>query len=97
MLGLTHTFTPSFLYEFRAGYSRLNVAATSPNQGTNLAAQVGIPGINNYGYNQSGLGLLTITGYTGLGEALTLFYRRPRSPTISRVATASPGLTTSTR
>jgi hypothetical protein len=42
----THTFTPGLLNEFRFGFSRFAIKVSSIDAGTNLAAKVGIPGIN---------------------------------------------------
>jgi hypothetical protein len=41
-----HTFSPSWLNEFRLGISRISFNVTSIDAGTNLAQQVGIPGVN---------------------------------------------------
>jgi carboxypeptidase family protein len=41
-----HTFSPQWLNEFRLGISRIAFKVTSIDNGTNLAEQVGIPGIN---------------------------------------------------
>jgi hypothetical protein len=41
-----HTFSPKWLNEFRLGISRISFKVTSIDAGTNLAEQVGIPGIN---------------------------------------------------
>ncbi|NOT61716.1 MAG: hypothetical protein HOP19_15990, partial [Acidobacteria bacterium] len=42
----THTFSPSWLNEFRFGFSRIGFKVTSIDAGTNLAQSVGIPGVN---------------------------------------------------
>jgi carboxypeptidase family protein len=41
-----HTFSPQWLNEFRMGISRISFNVTSIDNGTNLADQVGIPGVN---------------------------------------------------
>ncbi|HKX29634.1 MAG TPA: carboxypeptidase-like regulatory domain-containing protein, partial [Blastocatellia bacterium] len=41
-----HTFSPRWLNEFRFGFSRIAFKVTSIDAGTNLAQQVGIPGVN---------------------------------------------------
>src|SRR5581483_6519619 len=42
----THTFSPRWLNEARAGFSRIAFKVTAIDAGTNLAAAVGIPGVN---------------------------------------------------
>src|SRR5262249_25479602 len=42
----THTFSPTWLNEFRFGFSRFAVKVLSIDNGLNLATKVGIPGIN---------------------------------------------------
>jgi hypothetical protein len=42
----THTFSSSWLNEFRVGYSYIQFFMTSIDYGQNLANQVGIPGVN---------------------------------------------------
>jgi len=42
----THTFTPTWLNEFRFGFSRIAIQVLSIDHGLNLAEKVGIPGIN---------------------------------------------------
>jgi hypothetical protein len=42
----THTFSPTFLNEFRFGWSSIKFLMTSIDYGENLAEQMGIPGIN---------------------------------------------------
>ena len=42
----TYTISPTLLNEFRFGFSRIGFKVTSIDAGTNLAASVGIPGVN---------------------------------------------------
>lgn len=42
----THTFTPALLNEFRFGFSRFALQGVPLDFGTNLAQQVGLPGVN---------------------------------------------------
>ena len=42
----THTFSPTWLNEFRFGFSRIAIQVLSIDNGLNLAQKVGIPGIN---------------------------------------------------
>jgi len=46
VLSETHTISPTLVYEFRAGFSRLNIRNVSELQGSNIADKVGIPGVN---------------------------------------------------
>jgi hypothetical protein len=55
-------------YEGRFGFSRLHLTNEGELKGTNLANQVGIPGINVDSQN-SGLGSIDVSGFRGLGEA----------------------------
>jgi hypothetical protein len=43
----THTFSPNLLNEFRFGWTSIDFFMTSLDYGKNLAAAMGIPGINN--------------------------------------------------
>ncbi len=42
----THTFSPTWLNEFRFGFSRIAIQVLSIDHGLNLAEKMGIPGIN---------------------------------------------------
>jgi hypothetical protein len=42
----THTFSPTLLNEFRFGWSQVKFLLTPVDYGTNLAEQMGIPGVN---------------------------------------------------
>lgn len=44
-LSETHLFRPNFLNEFRAGYAHLDTVLTSPDQGSSLGTDLGIPGL----------------------------------------------------
>jgi hypothetical protein len=57
--------------ELKDGFTRLNTATLSANQGTNLSNKFGIPGadVNQY---VSGLMNVSINGYTGTGSCNTL-------------------------
>ena len=67
VLGYSHVFSPSFLSEFRAGYSRIINTGVNFNQGTNFMDQIGIPGIDGYGYQWQAVGAFTITGWSQVG------------------------------
>ena len=44
----THTFASNWLNEFRFGWSQIEFAMTSIDHGSNLAREMGIPGINTF-------------------------------------------------
>jgi Carboxypeptidase regulatory-like domain/TonB dependent receptor len=71
MLDYIHIFSPTLVMELKGGFTRLNVATLSANQGTNLSNLFGIPGadVNQY---VSGLMNTTIAGYQGTGSCNTL-------------------------
>jgi hypothetical protein len=70
----THTFSPAFFIETRAGYSRNKTFITPEDYGLNAAPVLPIPGIVDATVNQldSGLPRVTVTGYTSLGGATNL-------------------------
>jgi hypothetical protein len=67
VIGFTHVFTPSFLSEFRAGWSRIINTGVNFNQGSNFMDQIGIPGIDGYGYQWQAVGVFSITGPSTVG------------------------------
>jgi hypothetical protein len=67
VLSYTHVFSPSFLSEFRAGYTRLYNHSVPFILGTNFMDQIGIPGIDGYGYALQGVSTFTITGADTVG------------------------------
>jgi hypothetical protein len=71
MLDYIHIFSPTVVLEVKDGFTRLNTATLSANQGTNLSTLFGIPGadVNKY---VSGLMNVSINGYTGSGSCNTL-------------------------
>jgi hypothetical protein len=71
MLDYIHIFSPSLVMELKDGFTRLNIATLSANQGTNLSDKFGIPGadVNKY---VSGLLNVNINGYTGTGSCNVL-------------------------
>ena len=56
MLDYIHVFSPTLVMELKDGFTRLNIATLSANQGTNLSNKFGIPGAD---VNQFS------SGYTG--------------------------------
>src|SRR4051794_30733028 len=67
----THTISPTLVYEFRAGFSRLNIRNVSELQGSNIAERVGIPGVN-VNPDLSAIGPITVSGFQGLGQTGTV-------------------------
>jgi hypothetical protein len=67
VIGYTHVFSPNFLSEFRTGYSRLNNTGINFNQGSSFMDQLGIPGIDGYGYQWQAVGVFNITGVDQVG------------------------------
>lgn len=67
VIGYTHIFSPAFLSEFRVGYSRLDNTGVNFNQGSNFMDQLGIPGIDGYGYQWQAVGVFAITGESQVG------------------------------
>jgi hypothetical protein len=63
----THVFSPTLINEFRAGLTRTKSAENSAHQGTNYAAQLGIPGTTN-DPNLEGFPKFTITGFETIGD-----------------------------
>lgn len=68
VVGYTHIFSPSFLFEFRGGYSRLNNLGQPPAVPSNFMDKLGIPGIDGYGAAEnSGVAIFSITGVDQVG------------------------------
>src|SRR5215471_16418410 len=67
VVGYTHIFSPGFLSDFRAGYSRIDNTGVNFNQGSNFMDQIGIPGIDGYGYQWQAVGVFNITGVDQVG------------------------------
>jgi hypothetical protein len=64
----TRTISPNKINEFRTAVTRLNIEARHPNWGRNVAAEIGIPGVNVEGdVLTSGLTRIS-TGFEGLGD-----------------------------
>lgn len=74
-IGVTHTFNPTLVDDFRFGYVRYNVATTPNGVGTSPATQAGIPGLNLDNFYTSGLPYFNFvdpnnTQITSLGYSL---------------------------
>jgi len=66
---LTHTFSPSFLGDFRMGFSRFNMHnldAQAPSSGPGLGTLLGVP-YSNQLPQASGMPIFSPSGYTGIG------------------------------
>ncbi len=67
MISETHTFSPAFLNELRAGFIRTSLASTQENVDRNLNAQVGLPVLSDLP-RRNGLSFITLVGYSPLGD-----------------------------
>ncbi len=61
-----HTFSPTLVNEFRAGYNRLNFARATPRSGTDFGSKLGIKGIP--ATRLSTFPIFSISGFDGLGD-----------------------------
>jgi hypothetical protein len=68
-LGMSYTrvFTPTFLNEFRMGFSRFTSLAVGKFAGQDIPGQVGIPGITS-NPSETGFPVVKITGYASMGD-----------------------------
>src|ERR1039457_4869342 len=65
----THIFSPPRVNEFRLGYTRLRPSRFQQNYNTDVAAQVGFPGVPySQGANNGGLPQLTFSDASNLGS-----------------------------
>jgi hypothetical protein len=67
IIGYTHVFSSAFLADFRTGYSRLDNIGFPFNIGTHFMDQIGIPGIDGYGFDSLGVAAFAITGASQVG------------------------------
>jgi len=61
-------FSPTMISEIKGGYLRANIQSLPLNYGSNLSQTFGIPGVN-FDDVTSGLALMTLTGYSALGDS----------------------------
>ncbi len=73
----THIFSPRVINEFRVGYTRLRTERLQFNSDTNLAAQVGIPGVP-YTEGNGGLPRFDISGNGGIHSFGSATYQPTR-------------------
>ena len=71
MADYVHIFSPALVMELKGGYTRLNLATTSPNQGTNASQKFGMPN-TDVNSQISGLSTVYLTGFVGTGSDFTL-------------------------
>ena len=71
----THIFSPTLLAEFKTGFTRINILATSLNYGKNISESFGLANVN-ISPETSGLATMDVIGYASLGDgnALPLQY-----------------------
>jgi hypothetical protein len=68
-LNYTHIFSPTFLLELKAAYTRINNISDSSNTGTNPASLFGFPSNINFGSAATGLPLIQPSGFQALGDS----------------------------
>jgi hypothetical protein len=61
-------FGPTMIAEVKGGYLKSNIQSLPLNYGSNLSTAFGIPGVN-FDEVTSGLALMTLTGYSALGDS----------------------------
>lgn len=66
-ISYTRVFTPTFLNEFRMGYSRFTSLAVGTFAGQDIASKIGITGLNS-GPSEIGFPVVKITGYASMGD-----------------------------
>ncbi len=66
-MSYTRMFTPTFLNEFRMGFSRFTSLAVGTFAGQDISSQVGIPGATANA-SEVGFPVVKITGYASLGD-----------------------------
>jgi hypothetical protein len=71
MADYVHIFSPTMVMELKAGYTRLNLATTSPSQGSNQSQKFGMPN-TDVNSQISGLATMYLTGFVGTGSDFTL-------------------------
>jgi Carboxypeptidase regulatory-like domain/TonB dependent receptor len=71
MADYVHIFSPTLVMELKTGFTRLNLATTSPSQGTNQSQKFGMPN-TDVNAQISGLATVYLTGFVGTGSDFTL-------------------------
>lgn len=86
-IGQTWTITPTFLLDTTLGFTRMGQVVKGPDFGKNFGSEVwGIPGTNGPDPRQSGMPILTISGYSTLGnpEGWSPIFRNDQSYTLTQ-------------
>ena len=63
----THTFSPTWINELRAGFNRVSSRAEHENIGNSINSQIGLPEVSDK-TRDHGLSLITLTGFSPLGD-----------------------------
>jgi hypothetical protein len=71
MVDYVHIFTPTLLMELKAGFTRLWLYTSAPNQGTNASQKFGMPN-TDVSDQISGLATIDIVPMRGVGSSFTL-------------------------
>lgn len=71
VMNYTHLFSPTLLAEAKAGFTRINILATSLNYGKNISEDFGLANVN-ISQDTSGLATMDIIGYSSLGDGSAL-------------------------
>jgi hypothetical protein len=71
MMDYVHIFTPTLLMELKAGYTRLWLYTSAPNQGTNASQKFGMPN-TDVSDQISGLATIDIVPMRGVGSSFVL-------------------------
>jgi len=66
-----HLISAKTANQFLFGWNRININVLGPSYGTDVAAQIGIPGANLGTPFTSGLTRINLSGFNGLGDRLT--------------------------
>ena len=68
-VGWTYTFSPNFLWDGVAGWTRTGSSGTPRDYGTDFGTKtLGIPGTNGASIRESGMPSFAVSGYTDLGN-----------------------------
>lgn len=71
VIGNTHIFSPNLVNELRAGYNRIDARRLQPGYNTNIAQQIGFPGIP-VAFDNGGLPNLTFNDVSTIGSSTFL-------------------------
>jgi hypothetical protein len=95
LVAYTHTFTSRLVNDFRVGYHSVyddSLNYFSLNGITDAGAALGIPGFDgDVRYNNPGIPLFTVTGFSGFGGGGTNWYQFDRTTQFSNVLAYTTG------